>query len=119
MQGNMLLVIQIFPGLRVGLLIASTLVTCGCGLRCITSTPPSSTHFIHLGQMLNGLAGPVAMGAPPLVSALWFPEHERIKSTAIGTIASGFGVAVSFIIAPLMVPDVQHVRSVLGPGQTE
>ena len=53
---------------------------------------------MHLGQALNGFGGPVAMGAPPLLSAVWFPVHERTTSTAFGNVLNGFGVAVSFII---------------------
>ena len=50
------------------------------------------------------------MGGPPLLSALWFPVHERTKATAFACVANGIGVAVSFIIAPLLIPDVQHVN---------
>ena len=56
------------------------------------------TRLIHVGQLLNGLGGPVAMGGPPAVSAVWFPAKQRTTATAIGSISNGLGVAISFII---------------------
>ena len=48
--------------------------------------------------------GPVAIGAPPLVSATWFPPSERTTATAIGTLAGYFGIAMAFAVGPAMVP---------------
>ena len=47
--------------------------------------------------------GPVAIGAPPLVSATWFPPGERTTATAIGTLAGYFGIAMAFAVGPAMV----------------
>ena len=63
-------------------------------------------RLIHIGQFLNGLGGPIAMGGPPLISATWFPVHQRTTATALMVVIAGFGLALSFIIAPLIVPDV-------------
>ena len=49
--------------------------------------------------------GPVAIGAPPLVSATWFPPAERTTATAIGTLAGYFGIAIAFAVGPAMVPN--------------
>ena len=49
--------------------------------------------------------GPVAIGAPPLVSATWFSPHERTTATAIGTLAGYFGIAMAFAVGPAMVPN--------------
>lgn len=57
-----------------------------------------TSRTINIGQLLNGLAGPVAMGVPPALSALWFPANERTTSTAIGAILNSIGVGISFII---------------------
>ena len=51
------------------------------------------------------------MGGPTLLSALLFPVHERTKATAFGCISAGFGIAVSYIIAPLLVPDPSHMQN--------
>ena len=53
---------------------------------------------MHVGHFFNGLGGPVAMGAPPILSAIWFPPKERATATAIGTVFNYLGVALSFIM---------------------
>ena len=47
----------------------------------------------------------MAIGAPPLVSATWFPPNERTTATAIGTLAGYFGIAIAFAVGPAMVPN--------------
>ena len=42
--------------------------------------------------------GPVAMGGAPLLSATWFPAHQRTTATAVGSVLNGIGVSVSFIV---------------------
>lgn len=59
---------------------------------------PLLSRLMHLGQMFNGLAGPVAMAGPPAVSSVWFPTHQRTTATAIGTAFASAGTAVGFII---------------------
>ncbi|XP_046553121.1 solute carrier family 49 member 4 homolog isoform X2 [Haliotis rubra] len=92
-------------GLRWACLSSMFLVAAGCGLRCFTSTPPLVTWLVHTGQFLNGLGGPVAMGGPPALSAHWFAPNERTTATAVGAVLNSMGVAVSFIVGPLLVPD--------------
>lgn len=63
------------------------------------------TVVINIGQVLIMAGGPVALGAPPLVSATWFPPDERTTATAIGTLAGYFGIAIAFAFGPAMVPN--------------
>ena len=46
------------------------------------------------------------MAAAPLVSAAWFPPEQRTTATAISSLACYSGTALSFLIGPLLVPDV-------------
>lgn len=55
-------------------------------------------RLIHFGQFLNGLAGPIAMGAPPALSAEWFPPEQRTTATAIASVTNTLGLAVSFLL---------------------
>ena len=66
-------------GLRTTVVTTAVLVAVGAGIR-IASTSASAktgTIFIHAGQFLNGLAGPVAMSSPPVVSSTFFPPRQR------------------------------------------
>ncbi|XP_061164418.1 solute carrier family 49 member 4 homolog [Saccostrea echinata] len=92
-------------GLRWSCLSTAVMVALGAGVRCITDQPPYVTWTVNIGQFLNGLAGPVAMGVPPALSALWFPVKERTTATALATVLNGIGVGVSFSLGPYMVKD--------------
>ena len=54
-------------------------------------------RLMHVGQALNGLAGPVAMAGPPAVSAAWFPPHQRATATAVGALFGMMGSAAGFV----------------------
>uniref|UniRef100_A0A2C9LVK1 Major facilitator superfamily (MFS) profile domain-containing protein n=1 Tax=Biomphalaria glabrata TaxID=6526 RepID=A0A2C9LVK1_BIOGL len=77
----------------------------GTVCRVITSDKDSATILIHIGQFLNGIAGPVGMGGMPTLSAIWFPANERITATAIGTSISVLGSALPFVLGPFLVSD--------------
>jgi len=59
--------------------------------------------WMHLGQFLNGLSGPVAMMSGPVLSAAWFPPSFRTTSTAIVAVFNGLGVAFSNYVGPALV----------------
>lgn len=94
------------PGLRVSVLLIAFLSVLG---KCLQVIPFDDkkvrTIFINIGQFLLMAGGPVAIGAPPLVSATWFPPRERTTATAIGTLAGYFGIAIAFAVGPAMVPN--------------
>ncbi|XP_063417712.1 solute carrier family 49 member 4-like [Mytilus trossulus] len=90
-------------GLRFSCLLCSFLIVIGTGIRCITSDIKYVKWTINIGQCLNGLAGPIAMGGPPLVSATWFPLHERTTATSLGFCMNLIGIAVSFLLGPHVV----------------
>ncbi|XP_052078010.1 solute carrier family 49 member 4-like [Mytilus californianus] len=90
-------------GLRFSCLLCSFLIVIGTGIRCITREIEYVKWTINIGQSLNGLAGPIAMGGPPLVSATWFPLHERTTATSLGFCMNLIGIAVSFLLGPYVV----------------
>ena len=110
--GPIAYVIAVFPnsylmdskGLRPAVLVAASLVFFGCLVRCFTVARSPATGLAHFGQFLNGLAGPVAMSAAPVLSAAWFPPHERHTATAIVEAVNALGVALSFVLGPAIVP---------------
>ncbi|BFZ06379.1 hypothetical protein BsWGS_09418 [Bradybaena similaris] len=90
-------------GLRWATLISMFLVAAGASVRVITSEPLPATILIHFGQFLNGVAGPIGMAAIPALSATWFPPHERVTATAIGSSIAVLGSSLAFILGPLFV----------------
>lgn len=106
MQPNFFHSVIIISGLRVSVLLAAFFELIGTGLRCFSLNNKSQSLLIHIGQFITGLGGPVAMAAPPLVSAAWFPPSQRTTATAISSLACYSGTALSFVIGPLLIDDV-------------
>ncbi|ELT88673.1 hypothetical protein CAPTEDRAFT_202014 [Capitella teleta] len=96
-------------GLRVSCLVTAFVIAAGAAFRCVSFKPSLFTYFVHVGQFLNGLGGPLLM--PPVVSAVWFPATQRTTATSIGCFSCGFGVALSFIIGPIIVPSPDQNRT--------
>ncbi|KAK7100800.1 solute carrier family 49 member 4 homolog isoform X2 [Littorina saxatilis] len=93
-------------GLRWACVVTALLVAVGAAVRCITMDPVAFTWLAHLGQILNGLGGLFGMAGAPMVSAAWFPPNERATATAFGIALNFMGVAITFVLGPLIVPDV-------------
>ncbi|XP_073245617.1 solute carrier family 49 member 4 homolog [Porites lutea] len=91
-------------GLRISVLLIAFLSVLG---KCLQAIPVRDNKvrsiLINAGQFITMAGGPVAIGAPPLVSATWFPPGERTTATAIGTLAGYFGIAMAFAVGPAMV----------------
>ncbi|XP_033743806.1 solute carrier family 49 member 4 homolog [Pecten maximus] len=92
-------------GLRWACVLTAFVMMLGAGVRCITDKSPYVKVTAGIGQFLNGIGTPVSMGVPPVLSAAWFPPHQRTLSTAIATVANLAGIGLSFVIGPFMVPD--------------
>ncbi|KAL5009485.1 hypothetical protein ScPMuIL_011790 [Solemya velum] len=105
-------------GLRCACIVGSILNAASAGLRCISDDPTTATWLINTAQILNGLAGPVWCAVPPVLSAAWFPAHQRTTATAIAAVSGYIGIAVGFIIGPLMVPDDELTYSNLTNSST-
>ena len=73
-----------------------------------------SLPFIHTGQILNAVCGPLAAIPVSQLSSLWFAPHERTRATTIAILANNnIGTAVGFIISPYLVTEPDHVPRLL------
>ena len=69
------------------------------------------------GQLFNGVAGPVTQAAPTLLSSTWFPSEQRTTATAVAALCGSLGIAVSFMIGPLVVTDVKSELDRMRPDR--
>jgi MFS family permease len=93
-------------GLRIVTLSGLALVVAGAGCRlAATSSSPASLALLHLGYVLNAIAGPAAMGCVSTLAEAYFPAAQRGLATAIAAEANQLGSALAFPIGPAMVPD--------------
>jgi FLVCR family MFS transporter len=58
----------------------------------------------------------VAMSTPPVVSSTFFPMNQRATATSIMAVSNYLGVALTFLIGPLMVPNEPRLANVT-PGE--
>ena len=89
-------------GLRVGIALGMGLTTLGIWFRCLMG---HSIFYAVAGQTIMALGQPFLYNAPPKISALWFPEEERLIATSIGAYANIFGVAVGCFIPSVFFDD--------------
>lgn len=96
-------------GIRFAVLCSISLQTLAVVLELIPAPPPVRTGLITFSEFLISVAVPAVQNAGVLVlSATWFPPHERMTATAIATLASYLGSAFSYIVGPNLVPDVDY-----------
>ena len=100
-------------------MLSTSCLVLGTGLRCITANPGTATWLVHVGQIMIGLAGPVGQSAATVVSSTWFPPNQRTTATAIASLASYCGTAVSFVIGPQLVDDINKSDLKEGLKSTE
>ncbi|XP_022084685.1 disrupted in renal carcinoma protein 2 homolog [Acanthaster planci] len=93
-------------GLRVSVVISSLLLFIGLGVRCFPVGITNTKWTVNVGQILIGFASPVLNGAPTILSAAWFPPHQRTTATAVPTAFIYLGFACSFLIGPQIVTDI-------------
>eukprot|EP01114_Cavostelium_apophysatum_P000430 TRINITY_DN10395_c0_g1_i1.p1 TRINITY_DN10395_c0_g1~~TRINITY_DN10395_c0_g1_i1.p1 ORF type:complete len:432 (-),score=26.91 TRINITY_DN10395_c0_g1_i1:263-1558(-) len=83
-------------GLRVSMIVFGLIVAAGAAVR-ILARGPHTFYWVIIGQVLNGLAGPVSLIAVTQISALWFHPNERTLATSVTSNASWLGSAIGFL----------------------
>ena len=86
------------------MLSGSWILAIGMGIRCFVPSQPGSkwVTLIHIGHILIGVVGPLAMITPPRISSVWFPPKQRTFATAMMVAAPVIGTALAFIIIPYL-----------------
>ena len=69
------------------------------------------TYALYLGFFFVGFAQPLFQCTPALLSASWFPEHERTLATSIALNSNQLGVGFAFIVGALWVKTPDQVAT--------
>ena len=69
--------------------------------------------FLHLGQILIAVTGPICMALVSQLSCLWFAPHERTRATTFVIVGGSLGAAVAFLISPHLVSEPSRVPRLL------
>jgi hypothetical protein len=94
-------------GMRLPMIVTIIALCINSGLRCLPRASLGDSAFgsISMAAMVfNGIAGTVETMSPPVLSALWFPVHERATATALMATANTLGTCVGFLTAFIVPP---------------
>lgn len=82
-------------------------MTVGKAFQAIPSSNSTMrTFLINFGQFIAMLSCPIGLGAPPFLSAVWFPLNERTTATAIATLVPYLGLSITYVSGPALVPTI-------------
>ena len=100
--------------------LLAVLATAGPAIRCVPSLLPAVLASrplrllcLHASSVINGCGGPILNSAPALLSAIWFPAHERMTATGILGTCPILGSMVGFALGPRMVHHYTQLPSLL------
>lgn len=117
------LLLNSYHGLRKCVLIFAIIPLIATCLRLIpliflSSTTNSNFHniaipFLHIGQILIAMTGPIGMALVSQLSCIWFASHERTRATTIAILGANFGGAIGFLVSPFLVSKSWQVPRLL------
>eukprot|EP00743_Colponemidia_sp_Colp-15_P009406 GILK01010284.1.p1 GENE.GILK01010284.1~~GILK01010284.1.p1 ORF type:complete len:513 (+),score=67.72 GILK01010284.1:60-1598(+) len=93
-------------GLRFAVVTGAALQALGVGIRCCADFAESVHEewwIIMIGQIVVSLAQPFFVNPPPLLAINWFGDTERTLATTLAVVCNPVGIAVAYLIAPLLV----------------
>lgn len=105
---------------RVGLRKAIILGTLGTALGSLVkwqlggAPGISSFWWLMLGQTIVALSQLYIISIPPLLAAVWFPDNQVSTATGIGVFGNQLGIALGFIIPPLVIRNPKEGLKMIG-----
>uniref|UniRef100_H2Z1Z5 Major facilitator superfamily (MFS) profile domain-containing protein n=1 Tax=Ciona savignyi TaxID=51511 RepID=H2Z1Z5_CIOSA len=91
-------------GLRKILLVGSSLNAVGSLVK-IGSVAPNLFAVSFLGQTIAACAQSFILEIPPKIASVYFGPSEVSTATAVGVFGNQLGVALGFLLPPIIVPD--------------
>ncbi|XP_054826974.1 feline leukemia virus subgroup C receptor-related protein 2 isoform X2 [Eublepharis macularius] len=93
-------------GLRLIALAGSALNCLGAWVK-IGSMQPHLFPVTVLGQVICSLAQVFILGMPSRIASVWFGSREVSSACSIAVFGNQLGIAVGFLLPPVLVPNVQ------------
>ncbi|XP_041352413.1 feline leukemia virus subgroup C receptor-related protein 2-like [Gigantopelta aegis] len=100
-------------GLKVNNVVGTVLNAVGAWLKC-ASLGTDRFAVLMIGQIVCAVAEVFVVSIPPRLAAVWFGPKEVSTATSIGVFGNQVGVAIGFLLPPLLVPNSQHLDVVSG-----
>ncbi|RXN26167.1 feline leukemia virus subgroup C receptor-related 2-like protein [Labeo rohita] len=96
-------------GLRVIALFAAAINCVGTWIK-VASVQPNLFWVTMLGQFACSFAQVFILGMPSQVASVWFGSDEVSTACAIGVFGNQLGIAIGFLIPPVLVPNVDDLN---------
>uniref|UniRef100_A0A672RLV3 FLVCR choline and putative heme transporter 2 n=1 Tax=Sinocyclocheilus grahami TaxID=75366 RepID=A0A672RLV3_SINGR len=96
-------------GLRVIALFAASINCVGTWIK-VASVQPDLFWVTMLGQFACSFAQVFILGMPSKVASVWFGSDEVSTACAIGVFGNQLGIAIGFLIPPVLVPNVDDMN---------
>ncbi|KAM9778422.1 heme transporter FLVCR2 isoform X1 [Syngnathus typhle] len=95
-------------GLRVVALAATALNCAGTWFK-VGSVQPHLFAVTFVGQFCCSLAQVFILGMPSRIASVWFGSDEVSTACSIGVFGNQLGIAIGFLVPPILVPNVDNV----------
>ncbi|XP_076017678.1 choline/ethanolamine transporter flvcr2a isoform X3 [Genypterus blacodes] len=95
-------------GMRVFLLVANAFNCAGTWVK-VGSAEPTLLWVTFLGQTLSATSQVFILGTPSPLAAVWFGTDEVSTACSIGVLGAQLGIALGFLIPPVLVPNVENL----------
>ncbi|XP_072217961.1 choline/ethanolamine transporter flvcr2b isoform X3 [Leuresthes tenuis] len=95
-------------GLRVIALVATGLNCAGTWIK-VASVRPDLFPVTLLGQFCCSCAQVFILGMPSKIASVWFGSEEVSTACSIGVFGNQLGIAIGFLLPPILVPNVDDM----------
>ncbi|NWU94319.1 FLVC2 protein, partial [Upupa epops] len=96
-------------GLRLVALVGSALNALGAWVK-LGSLKPHLFPVTVLGQVICSVAQAFILGMPSHIASVWFGSHEVSTACSIAVFGNQLGIALGFLVPPVLVPNVEDVE---------
>ncbi|XP_059143439.1 heme transporter FLVCR2-like isoform X2 [Physella acuta] len=91
-------------GLRLSCILGSLLNALGAWLKC-ASVSSDRFWLLMIAQTICAISQIWVLGIPARLAAVWFGPNEVSTATSLGVFGNQVGIAVGFLIPPMLVPN--------------
>ncbi|XP_054617543.1 feline leukemia virus subgroup C receptor-related protein 2 isoform X1 [Dunckerocampus dactyliophorus] len=95
-------------GIRDVVLAGSAFNCIGAWIK-VGSASPNLFALTFFGQFVCSVATVFVLGIPSYIASVWFGEEEVSTACSIGVLGNQLGIAIGFLVPPILVPNVDNV----------
>ncbi|KPP66684.1 feline leukemia virus subgroup C receptor-related protein 1-like [Scleropages formosus] len=100
-------------GLKITALLGSGLTCVGAWLKC-ASVGPHLFWVTMAAQVICSVGQVFILGLPSRIASVWFGPKEVSTACAMAVLGNQMGVAIGFLLPPLLVPNTPHDKELMG-----